>query len=504
MWGSIALRARRPQVTAGIGGLFDGTICGVLRRALTGDGWVRLVRVLAPLAAFWLEGWAALVVAVAVQEGGLWLASKLPDADARQTVRWLFVAAWGLRVAVALPLHYVYELNDGNGALFQDDYTNDLVAEWLVRIQRGDGLSIFAGHQHLLDSSYTYLLMGLYAVFGHAPLLPKLVNCGIAALSAVFIFDIARRAFRPSVAVLAGLGAAVMPTLVLWSIVTLKESLVLLLALVALWTLQRLAERPDARRAADLLVILLVAMVVSLDLRAMTTLLLVPLVPVVLLRRAQLRAPAWQLGLAGLALLIVLGGCMFVARGASSGRPPGGVIEDALLQIRHRRAQEAASARSQIRPQSEVISAEGRPEVPQAEALSDATPFSFVGDVIDPLGFALLAPAPWQARGLAELAVSGEMLVWYGLIGASFFAWRIPPRERLFVACLVAFGVGNWLVLAASEGNLGNLVRHRLMLAPTLLVLGAAGLDWLWVRAGKQRPVRRHVVDLRLEARVES
>ncbi|MBV9578586.1 MAG: hypothetical protein JO057_08365, partial [Chloroflexi bacterium] len=41
--------------------------------------------------------------------------------------------------------------------------------------------------------------------------------------------------------------------------------------------------------------------------------------------------------------------------------------------------------------------------------------------------------------------------------------------------------VANWLILAAVEGNVGNLLRHRMMLDPVLLILGAAGLEWLWV-----------------------
>jgi hypothetical protein len=180
------------------------------------------------------------------------------------------------------------------------------------------------------------------------------------------------------------------------------------------------------------------------------------------------------------------------------------VIDDVLLQIRHRRAQEAASARSQIRPEIEVLTPEGRPEIPEAEAASDATPFSFAGDVLNPLGYALLAPAPWQARTGLELAASAEMLVWYVLLGASFFAWRAPPRQRLMVACLVAYGVANWLVLAASEGNLGNLLRHRLMLAPTLLVLGSAGLDWLWVQATRARLDRWPALHAQPTAHVES
>src|SRR5205823_524603 len=110
-------------------------------------------------------------------------------------------------------------------------------------------------------------------------------------------------------------------------------------------------------------------------------------------------------------------------------------------------------------------------------------PFSFVGDIIDPLGYALLAPAPWQAQSLSELGASAEMPVWYALLVASFFSWRAAPRSRLFVICLAVYAIANWLILAAVEGNLGNLLRHRLMLDPPLLILGGAGLYWLWQRA---------------------
>ncbi len=453
-----------------------------------------LVRVLAPLAAFAIEGPGAGIGAVLFQELGLLGAGRITDACQRVFARRLFMAAFLLRVAIALPLHYVNKLDNGNGALFQDDYTNDLVAEWLVRIARGEGIAIFPGHQHLLDSSFTYLLMGMYAIFGHVPLLPKLLNCGLGALSAVLIFDIARRAFRPSVAVIAAVGAAVMPSLVLWSIVTLKESLVLLVALIGLCALQRLAASSQGARArADALVVVVVLAVVSLDLRSTTSLLLLLLLPLVALRGV----PAWRLAVAGSALVILVGGGLWIVRSGTSGRSMAGVAEDVVLQIRHRRAQEAAAARSVIRPQLEVISPEGRSELPEAEAASDAAPFSFGDDILDPLGYALLAPAPWQAHGLTELGASGEMLGWYVLLGASLFAWRQPGRQDRFLVCLVIFGLVNLLALAASEGNLGNLLRHRLILAPTLLVLGAAGLDWLWQRPGRGWPSHVPALELR-------
>ena len=146
------------------------------------------MRVVVPLCAFLVGGWGTAIGTLLFQEGLLWLAPRLTDACHARFARRLFLFAYGLRASIALALHYVDPRSAGNGALFLDDYTNDLVAEWLVRIAHGDGVSIFLGHQYLLDGLYPYLLMALYAVFGHAPLLPKMLNIGLASLNAVLVF----------------------------------------------------------------------------------------------------------------------------------------------------------------------------------------------------------------------------------------------------------------------------------------------------------------------------
>jgi 4-amino-4-deoxy-L-arabinose transferase-like glycosyltransferase len=440
--------------------------------------------VLVPVAALWIESLPGAIGAVVITEAGIWLARRL---GGQHHGVWLFAAAYGLRVLLIYPSHVLAKLGNGNGALFQDDYTYDLVGEWLARIARGDGLTIFAGHQYLLYGLYDYVLMAIYLVFGHTPLLPKLLNAALAGLCAVLLMEIARRAFRPSVGLVAGVAAAILPTMVIWSIVTLKEIPVLFAALVGLRALQVLSEAPlRSDAAANALVAFVAALALTFDLRTTICLILFGLLLVVRVVRSQLRPRAWQLALSGLLVSVVLVGSFFAFRGYISERPPAGVLEDVALQLRHRRAQEAAAARSQIRSQTDVFTAEGQ-EIVDAEAVSDATPFDFLGDVVDPLGYALFSPAPWQVRGLRDAAASGEMLVWYALMACGLFAWRLEPRQRLFLLCLGLYGVGNWLVLAASEGNLGNLLRHRLMLVPTLLVFSSAGIVWLWPRVRRVR-----------------
>lgn len=451
-----------------------------------GLDWSVAVRLLTVVGALVVDGWSAALLLLLVQEGGLWLVGRIvPEGRDSVFARALFVGALAVRVVFALVTHSFARLSDGNGALFQDDYTNDLVGEWLIRMARGEGLAVFPGHQHLLDGLYPFLLMGLYGLFGYAPLLPKLVNSGCAALSAVIVFAIARRAFGGFAPTLAGLGAALLPTTIVWSIVTLKESPVLLLSLVGLWVAMRSVDANAQDPASGTLLVVFVGVTAALlDLRATTAAILVAVLLLVVFVRSRRRLPAWQLAAAVAALLVVVGGGIVTVRVRTSTRPITAILEDTVLVIRHRRAQEANNARSQFRPETEVLSPTGT-EIPALEAASDAAPFTIVGDVFEPLGFALLAPAPWQAATAPERGAAAEMPAWYVLLIGSLFAWRAGPRNGLAFTCLVLYGLANWLVLAASEGNLGNLLRHRLMLDPVLLILGCAGLEWVWVRAGR-------------------
>lgn len=452
-----------------------------------------VTRLLAPLGALALEGWPALIGALLIQEGGFWLAKRLTDDCERRFTSALFLGAFALRVLIILPTHYFSKLTTGNGALYRDDYTNDLVGEWLVRIARGEvPTALFPGHQYLLSSVYSYILMGVYTVFGYTPLLPKLLNAALAALCAVVTFEIARRLFNRRVAIVCGVGLAVLPSFIVWSVATLKETMVLFVSLVALRTLQvvTVTDRRDPR-FGDGLVVLLGAMLLLLDLRYPSALLVLALFGLLLVGRAHVRLHAWQLAFAGVVVIGLLIGGVLVVRERTSNRPLSGTLEDVALQIRHRRAQEAAGAASQLRAVTSVPDPASSSLPSQAEAASDTAPFAFVPDVIDPLGYALLAPTPWQAQSTQELAASAEMVVWDVLLIGSFFAWRARPRQRLFALALIAYAVANWLILAAVEGNVGNLLRHRLMLDPILLILGVAGLDLFWQRLRARLPYQQ-------------
>lgn len=383
-------------------------------RPTTVPALLKGIRLFVPLLALLGEGLVPALGVLLIQEAGAWIARRLRGEA-------LYLAAFGLRAVLAFVLFAILARARGQGTFLQDDYVFDLAAWWLVRIGSGEALSLFPGHTYFLDNVYAYFLAGVYALFGHTASVPRAANAAFAGLVAVLLMDIGRRLYGPRVGQLIGIAAVVLPTLVVWSLTTLKETLVLLGITAALWSLLLLYRSTiPSSRAANVALIALVAGALVGDLRpgALFVLLLVAL----FLGLSRER-PGWRPGYRAL-----LGGGLLVA----------GALGLAAL---------------------------------RTEASAQA-----VGREIESFFFALLAPAPWQVRGWGDLAASLEMLLWYALLAGAAYVLAARPRASVEMVALAIYGLATWIGLAQTEGNLGNLLRHRTMLTPPLLVLGIAGL----------------------------
>lgn len=107
------------------------------------------------------------------------------------------------------------------------------------------------------------------------------------------------------------------------------------------------------------------------------------------------------------------------------------------------------------------------------------------------LAYILLAPFPWKVSSLLQLATLPEVMIWYAII--PFFlvglidAFRNGSRANL----LVLSALGAVLVsYALVEGNVGTAYRHRAQIMPLALVYAAAGMERAW-RAMRARRGRR-------------
>jgi hypothetical protein len=296
--------------------------------------------------------------------------------------------------------------------------------------------------------------------------------------------ELGRQTFRDSVGRISGAGAVVLPTLVVWTLTTLKETLIVFGIVVVLRSMQSLGEEPTRSSAFNnALVGLIAGLLLVEDLRFPAFLILGALVPIALAgRRVRRLRPAYAV----VTVLIAVGALAGILALARPQAPDSTFADLARLdeQVRvlfERRGLEAVGARSQI----------GVAEEDSTAAVDKTDSPSVSRGIVESLGFALLAPAPWQAHGLRELAAGVEMLIWYVLLVGAAFSWAARPRQPVFATLLATYGLAIWLLLALTEGNLGNLLRHRTMLAPPVLVLGGAGLLWLWARAAEWGEVER-------------
>lgn len=417
------------------------------------------VRSVAPLWGLLLGGLSAAIATVAFQELGLWAARRV----GRQIegASFIFLAAFLVRVIAGFGLFAVLEALRGRGTWFQDDEVFDIAGHWVSRIARGEGLSLFPAQSYFLDNLYAYSLAALYSLFGYQPLAPRAFNAALSALSAVLLADLARRAFqRPAVTRLVAAGAILLPSLVIWSLTTFKEPLVLVAGLVALRALhQALRVWPDRGAVATQLLVLAAASAVVNDLRH-----------------------AAFLVLAAVALLALVGRILTNLRGRRALAAGATLLAFLVLVLAASRVWVPDSLLGRITQPAELAQALGdrRSTEAGADAPADAVALNTPADLARQLAFALFAPTPWSANGTFEAAAAVETLVWDGLLVGALFGWRTRPRDGIFVLVLGAYGLTTWLGLALTEGNVGNLIRHRTMLAPPLLLLGAAGLERAW------------------------
>ncbi len=448
-----------------------------------------MVRILLPLGALIVGGPTTFLGILLAQEAGRWLAGRL--ALDQPFATHLYTGAYAVRALLAIVLYVAYLPGNGDGAVLPDEYSNDIAAQWLVRIAHGEGLALFTAHKHVVDNGYPLLLAGLYAVVGYVPLLPKLLDAVVGGLVAVVVAEIARRAYGGATGRLSGTIAAFLPSLVFWTALALKEAMVLLGAVLALaGTQSLLLHSVPSRRVGNQVVVLVVGLALLADLRAPIALFVVLAAAGAFALLHLLRHPALGLAMAGVVLVVLVGG---IAASRTVARPLATAlverVEATAQGIRHRRGWEAYGARSQLPGADSVIGFTPTDDPSNPDVAYREEPFRWSSDVLGPLAATLLYPLPWEAESLRDLAAAGEMPIWYALLAASLVALARPSRSDGTAYLLVGFGLLTWALLAASEGNVGNLVRHRMLLDPTVVVLGSVGTlrAWAWLARRRGR-----------------
>ena len=340
----------------------------------------------------------------------------------------VFVVALAARVVLAIG---VFAFHDG--ALFADD----AYFQRLARDMADGNTAHWADYDRSIfyaTSTFLWPLTLLAKVV--SPVLPgQLMVAVVGAAAATLVAAIALHFLRPAWAVFAGLVMGLLPSMVLWSSLTLKDAFVWC-ALAALGLVACELEGPPARfvaiGAAGL------ALLVLMDhLRDQT---FVVAVWALALALALGVGRQWrQRAIYGVAVLLVLPAVLGYGIAASSW------IDDSIHGV--------------------VVRREGNTIGANSALVCPKTANDVAGLVRHlPCGLpaATLRPYPWESGGSLGLDLARvEALLWYPLVALALFgltrAW--PPRRSLALPVLAS--LGSIAVYASVEGNLGTAFRHR-------------------------------------------
>lgn len=492
--------------------------------------WGSLATILVGLAAAGILGeWQAIVTAGLGLGLGLALIRLCFRGEDRAFLQTAFLVAFALRVLGAVLSHEALIYVGRRGFLLMDDFAYDKLGWGLVKVWTGQLPGVRDTDEYLLVN-YTYLIAVVYYVLGHSLLAAKMLNVAFGALTGVVIYALGAEIFDRRAARVAALLTAFFPSLLVWSVINLKDILVVLLTTTAIFGLVRYARRGQWWALA----LALAAFAGLENLRQFVFFILAWLMPVALLFADRSDGPnGWRRSALGLALGLGIVLSLEVVLGFELLRQQLVLLPFALflpvVLLFVGRAQQRRKLRlllplligvvvlsyltSNPRLGTNFLSpkalteAEWKRWVEESKAETGNDEFGGIkppkdaSNIVErsmsylPRGvsYVLFGPTPWTARSASTRAVAPEMLLWYGAMAAAALGLALSYKQTWRDLILPLGFAGAWIVaLALTEGNTGNIFRHRSQFMPFVFLLSAVGLCWLWTRWRSNRlvPVR--------------
>jgi hypothetical protein len=361
--------------------------------------------------------------------------------------RLLSVLGWALalRVVAAVTLHVL-----STDSLFApDQQTYDAFAGWLARYWSGETLVYPWKLLERGPKAYYYIVASLYYVIGAWPIVPKLVNALVGTLSVRLAYDVALgMTGSPATALRTAVYTAFFPSLVLWSVLNIRDCWVVMLILLicreAMALQDGLRLRPALLLAAAVLVVMQFREYIFFAVAA-------PAVVSFLVRnRAHVgRNVALGMLLAGVAI--------YADRAHESDRRFHSLDLETMQELR----QGAAVGGSRYEPAADI-----------------STPVKAVAFLPRGLAFFLLAPFPWTVTNLRQMLTLPEMLFFYSLLPAMVRGIGILVRRHLARSMMVLLiTAGLTFGYALAEANAGMAYRHRAQVLVFYLAFAAVGVE---------------------------
>ena len=296
---------------------------------------------------------------------------------------------------------------------------------------------------------YFYVNAALFYLFGDSQMPVKVLNAFIGAFSARYIFLIGFDLFGRAVAHRSALLCEFFPSLVLWSVLNIRDVWVVFLILFISW---KSIEVVRGYSPGALVSVVLAALVLTWFRDYLFYVVAIPPVVAFLIgRRSHLGRNFVLAFAAGLGLLLLV---QHAKAGATA-------VDRMSLEALSRVRQDLATGGSTL-----------------GENVDISTPGRALAYLPTGLAYFLFSPFPWQITSTLKLFALPEMLLIYGLTPAMIRGIRYTIRTR-FREALQILLVTSLLTVsyALGEGNVGTLYRHRAQAISIYLMFAAAGIE---------------------------
>lgn len=362
----------------------------------------------------------------------------------------------------------------------------------IVRGSTTNNYDFFIAFDEYGRNSYVAALTAAQVIFGPTPYSLRLLNTLLFTVGALLLFRLSRDAFG----VLPAFGGLIVvlfwPTLFIWSMSLLKESLYFLLGVAVLTAAISVVRRPRWRSRAVSVVILAATAASAQDLRPQALMLIASGLAagyVAYVVTASKRTFAIAMVAGAVALTIAF------SRPALEARVMRGLEAAARTHTGH-----VFTVGHDYRLLDDGFYV--NPQTPASSTLTlrrdEAARF-----VIRALSSFVVVPAPWQLQSLREVAYLPEQLAWYALVVflpvGIVAAYR---RDRLLTCMLVGYVAPTAAALALTNGNVGTLLRLRGLVIPYLAWVAAVGFCAALGTLGQKNTMRLIDDDGRLFGRL--
>ncbi len=380
------------------------------------------------------------------------------DEDARSDLVPIILGSVGFRLLLFIGVRQTV----GPYVFAPDAWAYEIVGSEIV--QSWDGLREMPEKATgSLQVGYYFLNAILQRVFGPSPAAAPILNIFFGAWAAAPVYFLAKVCVQGNrgVARCAAVLVAFFPSLMLWSVLNIREAPTGLVVVSAVYFFVKLQMRFSPRA----LISGLACLGMILLSREYLTALIAVSVPVGLLM-ARGKSPTHTMVGGFTVLILGVVGMSFGGLGANLVAEP---ALDTLELLRRGLAQGATSAYGAGHDVSSV---------------GGAVTFLPIG-----LSYFLLAPFPWQMGSALQSVTMPEILIWYALIpftirGVALGVRKDPRSFLVLLAVLVTIVVAYALV----QGNVGTAFRHRAQILPLLFVFSAIGIrDWYGAKVERNR-----------------